>query len=387
MTAFREKNKVAVLCDGQFGSTGKGLLAAYFALREDRFDICVSNASANAGHTAIVGDQKLVTYHLPMIGVIQQKFTESGGPDMYLPAGAIIDPAVLVKECVDLGIDRDRLYIDPYAAVITPKHKEYEKSSGSQNEKIASTQKGVGAALADKVRRTSKLAKDCKGLTDHFNIGRVLLNSYIVEGAAVSLEIPQGYSLGLNNGFYPYTTSRQCTVAQGLSDSGISPKLLGKVAMSLRTFPIRVGAVPDVADSHSGDWYHDQVQLTWDDVGVPPETTTVTGRVRRVASFSVQQCYEAILENQPDFLFLNFMNYLKESEEANLDEIVRGCYASTLYKGPNMLYGYGPKVEDVDVKLRRSLPDIGEPSESQDAVEQPQGENREHRPSHGSEAG
>ena len=48
---YIKNGKASVLVDGQFGSTGKGLLAAYLALQpQNEVDIATTNASANAGH-------------------------------------------------------------------------------------------------------------------------------------------------------------------------------------------------------------------------------------------------------------------------------------------------------------------------------------------------
>jgi len=45
-------NHCTLICDMQFGSTGKGLIAGYLAKRDEP-DTLVSQWSANAGHTYI----------------------------------------------------------------------------------------------------------------------------------------------------------------------------------------------------------------------------------------------------------------------------------------------------------------------------------------------
>ena len=177
----------------------------------------------------------------------------------------------------------------------------------------------------------------------------------------MSLEVPQGFSLGLNQQFFPYSTSRECSVMAGLNDACINPYYLGKVSMSIRTFPIRVG---NIHDEHgdvigwSGPHYDDQNELTWEEVGVEPEVTTVTKRVRRVFTFSMQQFEDAVKANRPDIIFLNFMNYLPEQEGADLAvnlhqrwDFLMNSELGKLWT-PSMgsgewLYGFGPCVEDV----------------------------------------
>lgn len=200
---YIQPGKVAVLVDGQFGSTGKGLLAAYLALQpQNEVDVAATNASANAGHTTRFlnePEKDFVCYHLPTFGVIQ--------PDceIYLNAGAIIDPSVLLQEIEEHGV-QNRIGIHPMAAVITKANKHKEKGEFAATTKLASTQKGVGSALSGKILREAKLAKDCEKLKS-FVKPPYELNQALHNGGRVSMEVPQGYSLSLNGPFYPYCLS------------------------------------------------------------------------------------------------------------------------------------------------------------------------------------
>jgi adenylosuccinate synthase len=111
----------------------------------------------------------------------------------------------------------------------------------------------------------------------------------------------------------------------------------------MRNFPIRVGNVDGFS---SGDFYPDQEETSWEAIGQAPELTTVTQRVRRVFTFSEMQATEAIRANDPDFIFINFMNYLDEEGQADmlarLDELKDvGRY------GLDVIQCYGPTSEDV----------------------------------------
>ena len=65
--------KFNILIDGQFGSTGKGLLANYIGMF-NHIDIAVSNASSNAGHTFYNTDgKKIIVKHLPVSGIINKR--------------------------------------------------------------------------------------------------------------------------------------------------------------------------------------------------------------------------------------------------------------------------------------------------------------------------
>ncbi len=51
------RGKLNIIIDGQFGSTGKGLLAAYVGTKF-HVDVAMTNGSPNAGHTFYVDDKK-----------------------------------------------------------------------------------------------------------------------------------------------------------------------------------------------------------------------------------------------------------------------------------------------------------------------------------------
>jgi GH24 family phage-related lysozyme (muramidase) len=158
------------------------------------------------------------------------------------------------------------------------------------------------------------------------------------------LEVSQGFSLGINSGFYPYTTSRECTVMQALSDANIHPSMYRKSIMVVRTFPIRVAG-------NSGPCFHDQREMTWEELGVEPEITTVTKKIRRVFSWSDEQFMQAVMANRPDVVFLNFCNYLENlgaDVDAFVQEHVMIPYMTVMRKLPDLiLLGYGPKTTDV----------------------------------------
>lgn len=345
---FAELGKAALLIDGQFGSTGKGLITAYLA-QHNKFHIATTNASANAGHTTVIGDRKFVTFHTPTTAVMDPNCIA------YLNAGAIIDPEVLAQEIIEFGL-QGRLIIHPHAAVIYQHHRDAEREAASSATKIGSTQKGVGAALADKLMRRGNVAKNDPFLSQFIDPSFHLGLEMDEHGAAVIVEVPQGFSLSLNSGFYPYTTSREVTVAQGIADAGLHPGQLGKVMMTARTFPIRVGNIQDEFGreiGNSGGGYPDQPELAWENFpGVEPERTTVTKRVRRIFTWSDLQWLHSVQTLKPDFVFLNFVNYLTDRTAlAELEARAGRLYLAPEDNGdlcrPFTHYGIGPDVADV----------------------------------------
>lgn len=330
---FMKPGTANVLIDGQFGSTGKGMIAGHIALN-DQVDVGVTNASANAGHTCIIQGKKIVTYHLPTSSVI-------ANCDAYLNAGSIIDPNVLRAELRQTEFDPKRLFIHPRAAVIGHQDHMVEGTDYSPATKIASTRHGVGSALARKINRTATLAKDDSFLQQFILEGmQDVLRMRLRRGESALIEVPQGVGLGINSGFnYPHCTSREISVSQALADAQLHPLELGNVMATFRTYPIRVGNIYNGDGQeigNSGPFYPDSVELSWGELGIEPEITTVTKRVRRVATFSVAQVTDAFKLLEPTHVFLNFVNYVKE----------RGMFHrindALDRMGVVMLYGVGP---------------------------------------------
>lgn len=334
-----------VLVDGQFGSTGKGLLAGLLAhVAEGRVDVATTNAGPNSGHTAYEGDRKIVTQQLPVMSAVS--YALGLQCHTYLNGGAIINPEILMHEVREyLGggayAMASEVQVHPCAAVIDAACLEHEQ----QLSRIASTGKGVGAALARKVMRlpeavAASSAALCQG-TCVASIDPAYSN-----WMTVFVETAQGFSLGVNSSwFYPHTTSRECTVAQALADARIPAQNLRKVVMCLRTYPIRVG---NTKDGSSGGCYPDQIETSWEELGVEPELTTVTGRVRRVFTWSREQFREAVAVNRPDVLFLNFANYMAEEQLQRLIEDTRIDYYKVMGRWlPGILLGFGPRKEDI----------------------------------------
>ena len=321
------------------------MCAAWLAERVGEINVATTNAGAQAGHTTQYLDgRKFICFHLPTIGVVQEDAI------CYINAGSIIDVDQLEAELIACKVERKRVFIHPRAAVITQANRDAEKSGGSSTEKLASTQKGVGAAIADKVMRRAILAKDEPRLAEFIKM--LDLNQMLDRGMRVTVEVPQGHDLSINHGLaYPSCTSRDCWVGSGLSDAGVHPSFLDSTAMVVRTFPIRVGGIYNELGEQlgeSGPFYPDSEELKWGDFpGVEPERTTVTKRVRRISTWSQQQYRRALRLNRPDFVMLNFVNYLPDEDAfwSRFRTMVED--EKTAGVDPIHVFGVGPCTEEV----------------------------------------
>ena len=298
---------ITAIVDLQFGSTGKGLLAGMLSQRNE-YDTVVSANMPNAGHT-FVDPEGCAWVHKVLPSGIYSKDLKV----IAIGPGAVFDPARLATEMAgvrDQGINA-RLVISPYATILREEHKRAEEHKLS---KIGSTMQGSMEAMAHKMQRPTDPKHDPTAAMNLGAIGKyadcVVSHSTWVkimrESKNMLVEGSQGYSLGINPGFYPYCTSRDCTVWRLLADCGVSPSQRLKVIGSARCHPIRVG---NTADGTSGGCYPDQKETSWGEIGVSPEFTTVTKRQRRVFTFSKTQVEEAIWANRVDEVFLNFCNY------------------------------------------------------------------------------
>lgn len=345
--------KFDIVLDLQLGSTGKGLLCGHLA-DSGQYDGAVCAWGPNSGHTCVWDDHRVIVTMVPI-----SAFSDHGPSNIFVAPGASLDVAALLREAEALASIRRypvEIWVHPHAAVVDESCREAEKSYAF---KIGSTQKGTGEAVIRKLRRDVSagpaVAQDHKGEIDS-NFGFVSVRvttasdwqTRIERCHRVLAEGSQGYSLGINSGFWPHATSRECSTAQIISDCHLPLGSLNRVYGVCRTFPIRVADrfKDGVRVGTSGPVYPDQLEITWEQVGVPPELTTVTQLQRRVFTFSVAQYVEACRINRVDEVFLNFANYLAPRPAAALR--LANLWAEHSWgAAPISLLGFGPRVDHV----------------------------------------
>jgi adenylosuccinate synthase len=364
MRELLTKGSVTVVLGGQAGSEGKGKFAGYLAIK-DNIQLAVANFMPNAGHTWVGSDgTKVMVQQLPQAVV-------NPDTELFISAGAAIDVGMLLSEMKRYGA-MDRVIIHPRAMIVEQKHKDAEAAALNR---ISSTLKGCGHALADKAARNEgvRLARDVEELSRYVcSEGRFnqLLMYHMGEGLDVLVECPQGFDLDINHGLeYPYCTSRQTITAQAIADAGLPPQVVGEVIAVIRPYPIRVGDVFDGDGNKVGTsgTYLDSEEITWEEVarrgGVPRETisefTTVTGKLRRVFEPNWGRLREMAQVNGVTQIALNFANYLDYSMTGatSADQItpkVRN-YIDAVERATGAkvtLIGTGPKDNDIiDLRL------------------------------------
>jgi len=356
--------KATIICDMQFGSTGKGLFAGYEAYKH-KPDVVMTSWMPNSGHTFVDSDGRKYVHTALANGVVSPNLrTVLIGP------GSVVDVDALAREAAECAdhLENARIWIHENATILSKDHQTAE--AGGAKVSIGSTRKGSGAAMQHKIERdpevpvvakqhiemrTGVLDKlpECASVVEHRDY-----MEEIARAERIQIEGAQGYSLGVNSGFYPYTTARECTPAQIMSDTLLPVGYLDRVVGVARTYPIRVANRYNEAGEMigwSGPVYPDQREISWEDLGMEPELTTVTQLPRRIFTFSKYQTSDAVAAIRPTEIALNFAQYLQLPESIelgmNLDDVVKtinDC-CDTHGCGRIAYMGWGPKESDIEV--------------------------------------
>jgi adenylosuccinate synthase len=348
-----DKGKLTILLDGGAGSSGKGKIASFVAENADNWQFACNTFHPQAGHWVKLADGRSFFYQsLNSCAYLVDKYEK-----IYLGPGAMIELPALLREIEENKIPAHKLGISPVVPILD----EYldqgfergtlgfdgaERQDAMGTARFGSTAHGVGSCNARRILRrpSMRLARDVPELAPYICDVPAEIRARLDAGQSGLLELAQGYQLSLMHSyFYPYTTSRNVTVAQGLSDMFLPIKYAGKTIINFRTFPIRINSNKYVSkiDGHhctwaevqaghphevlrgdSGRWYPDQTELTWEELTALSgskepiaEITSVTKLPRRVATFSKENLVEAVRDNDTGHgvvLSLNFCNYVDD---------------------------------------------------------------------------
>lgn len=289
---------VDLIIGGQYGSEGKGKLAALLA---NEYDALVRSGGPNAGHWVRDHHYEFCFHHIPS-GTLANRRAR-----VYIAAGATIGPSFLDE--VERTRCKDRLVVDDNAMII---NSDDIKRESRLVDIIGSTAQGVGACtsrrilrgLDDKPTTAGEFMPEISGDVV-FEISRDLGH-----GDNILIEGTQGSALSLFHGPYPYTTSRDTNSAGLLSEAGVPLSRVRDVWVVLRSFPIRVGG-------NSGPMLD---ETTWENIAKrtdedpmllkSKELTSTTRRQRRVGAFDWSMFDRMVRINNPNKLFLSFADYI-----------------------------------------------------------------------------
>ena len=312
---------VDVIIGGQYGSEGKGQIAAFLS---EEYDLLVRVGGPNAGHT-VYEEPKSYTHHQLPSG------TRRSQANLLIGPGATINTEKLLTEIAQCGVEAKRLTIDPQAMIIS--NKDISKEQMGVKE-IGSTGQGGGAAMARRImgrfdERPPILARDVRELRSFIGYSVDVLERAYADGKRIMLEGTQGTGLSIYHGSYPHVTARDTSVGGCLAEAGIAHNRVRRVIMVCRTYPIRVQSPKGRTSGRMSQ------ELTWKEVSTrsgiseaelkKAERTSTTNRPRRVSEFDWELLKRSSVLNGPTDIALTFTDYLtkKNREAKRFDQLSR----------------------------------------------------------------
>ena len=309
-----ERGKLTVLVGGQYGSEGKGAVAAHIA---NEYQVHVRVGSPNAGHTIYWRGEKHVMQSIPC-GWINPNAT------IVIGRGALLNMKQLMKELVHImqyyPDFKSRLLIDAKAGVLDERFHEQEGGvNGEMHRRIGSTGEGVGPARIARLERDPQKFHLFEDVADEWGLEECVAYdtpNYIVARQNahdnILIEGTQGSALSLLHSHWPYCTTIDTNASGIIAEVGIAPTRVTNVLMVIRTYPIRVAG-------NSGPMEN---EISWEELSRRTgmelcERTTVTKKVRRVAEFDDKLFRNSCILNAPTELALTFADYV--------DPLIKDC--------------------------------------------------------------
>ena len=330
-----------IVLGAQWGDEGKGRVVDYFAETADY--VVRYQGGNNAGHTIVVGDQRLALSLIPS-GIHYPECIP------VIASGTVIDPKVLLDE-MDMvaaqGLDPTRVRLSANAHLIMPYHRKLDAAIERflGNNQIGTTKRGIGPAYTDKFARWGIRVQDlfdpkifkekveaalvdknkvlprvyntlpmdpnevveeylgyAERLRPHVTDTSLLLWEAIRDGRQVLFEGAQGTLLDIDHGTYPFVTSSNPTAGGAVVGSGIGPKTIDEVIGVAKAYISRVGTGPFPTELHDEDG--DRL------IELGGEYGTVTGRRRRCGWLDLVALRYATRVNSLTSLFLTKMDIL-----------------------------------------------------------------------------
>jgi adenylosuccinate synthase len=274
-----------VVIGAQWGDEGKGKVVDIYTEFADA--VVRYQGGNNAGHTLVVGDEKVILHLIPS-GILHE------GKRCVIGNGVVLDPEVFIMEITKLkknGYLKDdaMLLLSEALHIIMPYHKRIDiaREAKSGAKKIGTTGRGIGPAYEDKIgRRGIRLmdlldektfTRKVKEVLEEKNLiltqllgdkpftfeeiyneymgyaetlrkyaadTSLLLHRDIKAGKSLLFEGAQGTLLDVDHGTYPYVTSSSTCSGGACTGSGVSPREIHEVIGISKAYATRVGSGP-----------------------------------------------------------------------------------------------------------------------------------------------
>ena len=274
-----------VVIGAQWGDEGKGKVVDIYTEFAD--DVVRYQGGNNAGHTLVVGDEKVVLHLIPS-GILHE------GKRCIIGNGVVLDPEVFIMEITRLKAngylkDDEMLRLSEALHIIMPYHKRIDiaREAKSGAKKIGTTGRGIGPAYEDKIGRRGirlmdlldekSFSRKVKEVLEEKNLiltqllndkpftfqeiydeympyaeilrkyaadTSLLLHKEIKAGKSLLFEGAQGTLLDVDHGTYPYVASSSTCSGGACTGSGVSPREIHEVIGISKAYATRVGSGP-----------------------------------------------------------------------------------------------------------------------------------------------
>jgi adenylosuccinate synthase len=344
------EQNISVIVGAQWGDEGKGKITDILAEKSDY--VVRFQGGNNAGHTLKVGTE-VYKLHLIPSGVLRDNTIS------ILGTGMVIDPKVLCSELDALknrGFENPKIFISESAHLIMPYHIAMDEALSGHQGKLAagSTKRGIAPVCADKMYRNGirmidliepdlfkeKLEKSYKFNTDilekvfevkiedtvdsvfkEYSEYAKILKPFIVdtdamlykaskEGKNILFEGAQGFSLDIDHGIYPHTTSTNTIAGNIHIGGGNHWQEKKRIVGIVKAYVSRVGVSPFPTELTC------EIGEKIREVG--QEYGTTTGRPRRVGWLDLVQLRKAIRVNGITEIALTKIDILGGLEELKI---------------------------------------------------------------------
>ncbi len=372
-----------VIIGAQWGDEGKGKVVDIYTEYAD--DVVRFQGGNNAGHTLVVGEEKIILHLIPS-GILHE------GKRCIIGNGVVLDPKIFLQEIEGLKKrgylkDDSQLLVDGNVHVIMPYHKviDIAREEKKGDKKIGTTGRGIGPVYEDKIGRRGirindlirpesfarKLKEvlpeknffiekflggeplDEQAIIDEYSAYARELEKYvgcasteisdsIDAGKRVLFEGAQGSLLDIDHGTYPFVTSSS-TVAGGVcTGSGIGPRHINNVVGITKAYVTRVGGGPFPTELH--DEMGERIRQAGAEFG------STTGRPRRTGWFDAVALREAVRVNGLTGLAITKLDVLNDLETIKICTAYsyRGELLETFPRDFEILKDCTPVYEEVE---------------------------------------
>lgn len=274
-----------VVIGAQWGDEGKGKVVDIYTEHAD--NVVRYQGGNNAGHTLVVGDEKVVLHLIPS-GILHE------GKRCIIGNGVVLDPEVFIREITNLKArgkmkDDSVLCLSEGLHIIMPYHKRVDiaREAKSGDKKIGTTGRGIGPAYEDKIgrrgirlcdlldkeifeRKLREALEEKNFLLENFLGDKpftfeeifdeycayadtlrkyvadtsLMLHKEVKAGRNILFEGAQGTLLDVDHGTYPFVTSSSTCAGGACTGTGVSPREINEIIGISKAYVTRVGSGP-----------------------------------------------------------------------------------------------------------------------------------------------